>query len=151
MTKKFFITIAFSILALNLALAQYNLQFKSVKTWDFGGQCTGSWQANVFSQSITVDPGTVLKIESASSTVLYGNANGWYQNLSAISLDNNMLYGYFYSQSSYTMERYQATFPIWLHAGTYTLRVYENSTNNYSSTFWLKGFVSAIEFNLVTP
>jgi hypothetical protein len=147
------ILILLFILTGSFVIAQgYNLQFKSVKTFQLSGTCNYTPGISVATQTLTVDPGTVLKIESASATTIYsGTAHYTFWNQAGLSLDYNVLVAYWYSSNSYTNQTVKAEFPIWLPAGSYTLRLYDNTPGGLSSNYTLKGFVSALEFQLVTP
>jgi hypothetical protein len=151
--RRFFFLLLFASFAASCFAQPFNLQFKSVKTFQLSGTCNSTWGGTVATQSFTVDPGTVLKIESASANTMYNNnSNHWTaQNQAGLTLDYNLLIAYSYNNSSYLLQTAKAEFPIWLPAGTYTLRLFDNSNNGLTAVFNLKGFVSAIEFQLVTP
>jgi hypothetical protein len=146
MKAKIITSIAFVLVTFHLSFGQYNLQFKSVKTWSLSGQGQTQWGVTLASQTVTVDPGTVLKIESAGVSNYYNNT-WFYPNVSSgIALENTILMGY-----TSTNAKVETNFPVWLPAGTYTLKLFDFSGSGLSSTYYVKGFVTAIEFILVTP
>jgi hypothetical protein len=89
--------------------------------------------------TLTVPAGKVWKIEQAC---LYVNqTNYYYTSASTYSLyANNILL--------FSMRSASPQFngcPVWLPAGTYTLRI----SNENGSTFTYKGAVNAVEFNII--
>ncbi len=146
MKAKIIVSIAFILCTIHVSFGQYNLQFKSVKNFSLSGQGQNQWGATLASQTITVDPGTVLKIESASVSNMYNN-NWFYPNIQCgLALENTILISY--NNSNVTAE---SQFPLWLPAGTYTLKLFDQSSSGLSASYYPKGYVTAIEFMLVTP
>jgi hypothetical protein len=121
--------------------AQGNLQFNQVIYIKMSYVLPTSSSFQTSQQTLTVPPGKVWKIESASGSA-QGSTN-YVSPTTSITLDGVILT--FYNGSSGTY--WETNFPIWLPEGTYTLAMV-SSTSTVNTT--ITGRLSAIEFN-VTP
>jgi len=125
--KQFFLATAiFLFVIINFADAQTNLEFSQVRFFSL---------ANDVSQNLIVSSGKIVKITSASVQ------NG------KILLNEVPIYLHIFraqnsSNSVPSTEQSDVSFPIWLPAGTYSIR-----SESYSSSGTL-GFLSLIEYNL---
>lgn len=141
--KNIFFILLCSFLVFNKTVkGQNNLQFSQVRYLTLSGYC-GSCNGGAYLDSfiVTVAANKVLKIESAGTNIV--NSNGY-------SLIGSS--GYF-SLAVETTVIYQTgnydshlSGPIWLPSGTYTLRLMANTA---STDVGVKGFISALEFNIV--
>lgn len=122
------------------ASAQGNLQFNQVIYVRMSYVLPNSNSFQTSQQTITVPPGKVWKIESASGSA-QGSTN-YVSPTTTILLDGVNLT--FYNGSSGTY--WETDFPIWLPEGTYTLAMV-SSTSAVNTT--ITGRLSAIEFNIV--
>ena len=96
-------------------------------------------------QTVTIPAGKIWKIETADVAPIFptGGYLGQPAGCFTLKLDSWTLYSKYCSGESHKPEQ----FPIWLPAGTYTLRLY-NDQNAISNTFH-EGMVSIIEFNII--
>jgi hypothetical protein len=135
--------LSFFLVLCPLLYSQGNLQFNQVVVTPFSSPFAAGQQSTVLRaanpSSITVPAGKVWKIESACMTA--GDATSKFVNPGDyLFLDNFLLWGTIGNGAVPA----DITFPIWLSAGTYNLRVtYTSANNSYT------GAISAIEFNII--
>ena len=118
-----------------------NLQFNQVVNQDFSSTCNTAYtwsNAGTF----TVSANKVLKITSCSA---FGTDNNTFYNVSAASMKigNKLIF----NQAQSSSLANAVAMPVWLESGTYTVYLFGRSTN--ISDKYLKGSISAVEFNLV--
>lgn len=130
--------IALFVCFLNVVSAQGNLQFNEVKFIKMSYIVTTNVTNQYQEQTITVPAGKVWKIESCTSTFLaMSGTNPSYSDVGRMFLDKMQI-----SNSGVNV------LPIWLPAGTYTLRLVYNSNTSYSNSE-VVGAISVIEFNVL--
>ena len=116
-----------------------NLQFNQVINQDFSSTCNTAYtwsNAGTF----TVSPNKVLKITSCSA---FATDNNSLYNVgeSSMKIGNKLVY---HNNSNAPAG---PEMPIWLDNGTYTVYLFGKSNNSASK--YLKGSISAVEFNVV--
>ncbi len=134
------ILILFSLFTFSIAFTQgNNLQFNQVLNLDFSSTCNTAYTWTS-AGTLTVSPNKVLKITSCSA---FGTDANSYFNVSesSMKIGNKLVYNYI-SNAPTTPEM-----PIWLGSGTYIVYLYGRSNN--SADKYLKGSISAVEFNIV--
>lgn len=138
--KPLLLIIAIGLFYSNI-IAQNNLQFNASKYLKlFGTSVIGGFYT-ADSIVITVPNGKTWKIESASANASDGYMSTDMSNMYAvIALDGINIGASTWNNPGTSITR---PFPIWLPAGTYTFSLVAYSQGT------VKGFVSAIEFNLV--
>lgn len=119
--------------------AQGNLQFNQVKYFQLNLTQSSSGTFDVTTLAITVPANKVWKIEAAAATS-YSPSTGSHSFGGRITLDGNLLSDFYSTPGQLT------NLPFWLPAGTYNLEL-RSSTS--TPTFYFKGGVSVIEFNVV--
>jgi len=114
--------------------AQNELEFNKV----INEKITGS--GGSISKSVTVPAGKVWKITAASAGYKSGSAGTFIgTSLLAFTLNDFSL---FYRTGN-SIESPAQSFPFWLPAGTYTMKLYCTNSN-----FSLVGTISVLEFNV---
>lgn len=138
MKQLFFYLFTFAM----LHVSAQGLQFNQVRLFPMQVTITNTNYPEAL-QTVTVPAGKVLKIESAiASTSFSSGSNG---TDGRIALDNRLIW--VGDNSSFAVIN---RFPIWLPAGTYTLRLFKDCTScSTSGAPVLNGLVSAVEFNVV--
>lgn len=119
--------------------AQNELEFNKV----INEKITGTGGGALTTKSVTVPAGKVWKITAASAGRIInskGTVPGGATEL-AFTLSDVSLY---YQSGSVGRSNYNQPFPFWLPAGTYTMKLFFDS----STAFSLVGTISAIEFNV---
>lgn len=130
--------LATSLMCLGIALsanAQGELQFGQVRLIEVTGNAPSN-TTTVFTESIVVETGKVLKIEWAGVSRKISGSDVWNYN----SDDHLNLDGY-----RLTFPTTHRALPMWLPAGTYELQL---QMQLGGTTAEGKGKVSAIEFNV---
>lgn len=141
--KKLLTLFVFVLVMATGAFAQGNLQFNEAKYIELGMTLAPSVSYQFVEQTITVPSGKVWKLESATGTYVQNiTPYPTYSPSIHIFLNRRMIFG------TTTNPLIGNTFPIWLPAGAYTLRL-AHTTSTSSSVHEIVGFVSAIEFNIV--
>ncbi|CAN5290168.1 hypothetical protein BH09BAC1_BH09BAC1_02610 [soil metagenome] len=139
--KTIILSVLFAIATIS-CFAQGNLQFSQVVQVSLTTTFVTTANFPSVQQSFTVPSGTVWKVESAMASY-ESITTGLIQPSAYITLDNKNLT---YSNTS-TPTYWASVFPLWLPAGTYTLKlVYPNSPTVGNK---MNGSISAIEFNIV--
>ena len=134
------ILILFSLFTFSIAFTQgNNLQFNQVLNLDFSSTCNTAYTWSS-AGTFTVYPNKVLKITSCSA---FGtDANSYYNvSESSMKIGNKLVYNYVANAPA------GPEMPIWLESGTYTVYLYGRSNNTADK--YLKGSISAVEFNVV--
>ncbi len=128
------------VLSGTMAKAQGNLQFNQVKFFQLNViQTSSNGTFDFASVAITVPANKVWKIEAASPTS-YSPSTGSHSFGGRITLDGNLLSDF------YSTPGQLSHLPFWLPAGSYNLEL-RSSTS--TPTFYFKGAISVIEFNIV--
>lgn len=133
-----------AIVLSSAVLGQGNLQFNRVINQKII-QTANMAAFGSITQTVTIPSGKIWKIESAAVSPIFptGGYLGQTYNCFTLKLDSWTLYTKLCSGAV----RDPINFPIWLPAGTYTLRLY-NDQNSLSNTFQ-EGMLSIIEFNII--
>ena len=153
MKRWFTLLTAFSLLLLaspQLVCAQGNLRFSQVKYVLLAGNILGGSSFNqlVASQNIVVPANHVLKIENI---VGISQANAPYPGAYSLTF---LVDGIGYSRATIgsTAVSYNQMFPVWLPAGTYTLKL-EGSTANCAPCvpppILVKAGLSGLDFEII--
>ncbi len=102
--------------------------------------------------SVVVPAGKTLKITSAYISNYYSGGSSVAVNYydSKLILDNSPLAYCQYLPGNLEMNLPTNNFPLWLPAGTYTLKILYSTTYNYPvNTYFSEAYISGIEFNIV--
>ncbi len=135
------ITLLSLLVLLSVAVqAQGELQFNQAKFIKMNFTPAPNISYQFIEQVITVPAGKVWKLESAAATFISNQTspNPNYSSTAELLIDKVEITGRVFN-----------AMPMWLPAGTYTLRlVHDNSTSGNANE--VHGIITAIEFN-VTP
>ena len=135
------LTISLILLLSAFLNAQGTLQFNNVELIELSLTSNGSTSEQCTSQSITVPPGQVWKIVSASAGRV-SSSHGFFRHPTTyIKINNFGITG----NSGVEDIPYQTT-PVWLPANTYTFKLCETYS---SGGVMFYGYVNAIVFNVV--